>query len=120
MKKPTVGDRIRISVTGTITAKDGPIVSLDNGTMVHISDPNLNVEKLKHPKPQPGDDITGARLKDTWWKRGTIMRGDDTHAGWVLRGDGQWHSLDNDLVDVGPFDFHDFPSSRTFHVVHVA
>lgn len=51
-----------------------------------------DVELLKHPKGEPGDVITGQRLRDTWWKRGTVIYSPDDDSAFMLHADGRWYS----------------------------
>lgn len=115
------GDRVRVTIVGDVTGVDSDGVYLFTSSQSEdYIDPNnrlvTSVEKLKHRRPEVGATITGARLKDTWWKRGTVvqMLGDFSTIDLMLLASGQWVS-----TDAGVFEFDACPDDAIFQVVYL-
>lgn len=111
-----VGDIVQTRRTHRIERvfKDGGlrIADVQTGTTFHVSptadhgslrvDLVLKAPKAR-PKPYPGAVLTGQEIRDTWWKRGTIIRCVESDQGTparglsslVLQGDGEWLDLDS-------------------------
>lgn len=114
-----VGDRVRVIYEGRVTdvSHTSGGLCLDGALYVNLNDAGT-VERLSTPKPKEGDVITGRQLRNIKWKRGSIVtHGFETDfPGWVLHGDGTWHSLS----DKRRFPFDEFAERATYLVKHVA
>lgn len=96
-----IGDTITVTATGKVTKLaynsagryDSGVVHLDNGAAVDlngVAEGKLQLKVVGRTKPVRGDVIDALRLRETMWKRGTIIRGDYSEQILVLQGDGTW------------------------------
>lgn len=110
MQKLKDGDRVKIILVGDIEDVHEDRFSIGNryseGNIIfpganHI----VSIEKVKRPRPPVNSVISGAQLKDIWWKRGTVIRelareGDDH---WpdnqfvVLNEAGMWYDVNSGI-----------------------
>lgn len=112
------GDRVKVTTTSC-----GVVKEVDTkAQMIKWAEPatvSYVIEKRKHPKPEAGAVITGQQVRDTWWKRGTMLARVgplSLHGTLVLHGSGLWHSLDTGLI----LNFASFCDDDQFKVVYVA
>jgi hypothetical protein len=122
------GDVFKLSATLRVKSRDevGVITEEVRGGGLWAISPEdgetsatLQVVSKAAPQRQSfkvGDVISGDTLQRVQWKRGTIVsHGSHLHCGFVLRGDGAWHSLESD----GAYPFSDFPGHVDYVIQHL-
>ncbi|HET8581744.1 MAG TPA: hypothetical protein VFL65_00720 [Jatrophihabitans sp.] len=132
---PKVGDRVQVTVTGYVehVYADGSVDVVDKrAAFPNIEDVRdlgcyepdehtaIRVVERAPKAPKVGDHITGADVKATPWRRGTIIRcadfpGSTYVSALVLLGDGTWRRINDGR---GPVTFAELRDAATFRVEH--
>lgn len=88
-----LGDKVRVSYVDTITEIGGGILFGKTGAYT-LGHKGVKFELLHREivKPKAGETIRGNQLKDTPWKRGTLIR-DRAHHLYALQANGDWRDL---------------------------
>lgn len=136
-----VGDIVEMRRTGKVVKSAGTVdghylemADTKTGYRFGIMEGNGNAYRVEmvlrapRPKPKQGDIITGAQVRDTQWKRGTIFRvvefetgpAEREFSGLVLCADGLLHSLDNQDERPSTYQFSNLNPRAKFELRFVA
>lgn len=121
---PNVGDKVELTVTAYVKSIDGRTVALaatrepftDSITLDACHASRLRLRQAAPAAPLVGDTITGRTLRETAWRRGTIIRDVADDIRYVLTGSGRWVDITTDGDDVDAYRFDTFEDGERFDI----
>lgn len=117
-----LGDVVEVTATGEVTFAGTRVVMVtrDDLTIAFSKSSPVKIRPVKlarrNYRAKVGDVITGKQLKETWWKRGTIISecGPVSHpCDYALLADGLWQDL---TCETDPVSFGLFGDGESFRI----